>query len=96
MALAEFGEAGAIRHIGGATAWLGGQYAFERRAPQAGLARIVGAGCDQNGTAGAHITGDIVEIDDRQHALACIAIEDDELELIDLLLEQFAGREGDQ
>ena len=96
MALAEIGERGAKCAVGGAAARLGRQDDIERRAPDAGLARIVGPGRDQHRAALAHIARDVVEIDDRQHALARVAVEDDELELVDLLLEQLAGREGDQ
>src|SRR6185295_11696617 len=40
MTLAEIGELGAERLVGGASARLGRQYALERRAPEAGRARI--------------------------------------------------------
>ena len=96
MALAEIGQRGAKRAVGGAPARLGRQDDFERRAPDAGLAGVVGPGRDQHGAAAAHVARDVVEIDDRQHALARVAVEDDELELVDLLLEQLARRERDQ
>ena len=69
---------------------------FKRRAPQARGAGIVRPGGHQHRAAFTHIARDIVEIDDRQHALARVAVEDNELELVDLLLEQFARGEGDQ
>ena len=96
MTLAEFGEGSPERAVGGAAVRLRRQDDFERRAPEAGLAGIVRTGRDQHGAAVAHVAGDVVEIDDRQHALARIAVEDDELEVVDLLLEQLARREGDQ
>src|SRR5262249_35775001 len=68
----------------------------ERRAPDAGGACVIGPGGDQHRAALAHIARDIVEIDDRQHALPRVAIKDDELKLVDLLLEQLARWEGDQ
>ena len=96
MALAEVGELCAERAVVHPAARLGRQDDVERRAPDAGLAGVVGSGRHQHRAALAHIARDIVEIDDRQHALARVAVEDDELELVDLLLEQLAGREGDQ
>ena len=96
MALAEFGERRAKRLLGDIAARLGRQDGVERGAPDAGRARIVRAGRDQDRAAVAHIARDVVEIDDRQHALARVTIEDDELEFVDLLLEQLARRKGDQ
>ena len=96
MALAGVGERGAEGRLGGQAARLGRQDLVERRAPEAGRARVVGAGRDQHRAAVAHIARDVVEIDDRQHALARVAVEDDEVELVDLLLEQLARRERDQ
>ena len=82
--------------FGDVAARLGRQDGVERRAPDAGRARVIRPGRDQHRAAVAHIARDVVEIDDRQHALARVAVEDDELEFVDLLLEQFARREGDQ
>ncbi len=96
MALAELGELGAERRRRWCARSARPAGHIERRAPDAGLARIVGAGRDQHRAALAHVARDVVEIDDRQHALARVAVEDDELELVDLLLEQLARREGDQ
>ena len=96
MALAKLGEAGVEAAFGDVAARLRRQDGIERRAPDAGLARIIGTGGDQNRTAFTHIAGDVVEIDHRQHALTGIAVEDDELKLADLLLEQFARRESNQ
>ena len=42
------------------------------------------------------VMGDILEVERRQHAPALIAVEDDQVELIELVLEQLAGGEGDQ
>ena len=96
MALAKLGEAGAEAALGDVAVGLGGQDGVQRRAPNAGLARVVGTRGDQYCAAFAHIAGDVVEIDQRQHALARVAVEDDELEFADLLLEQFTGRKCDQ
>jgi hypothetical protein len=43
-----------------------------------------------------YITGNILEIEQRQHATPLIAVEDDQVELIEFLLEQLACWEGDQ
>ena len=96
MALAGIGQRGAERGFRGEAARLGGEDLIERGAPQAGRAGVVGTGRHQHGAAIAHITRDVVEIDDRQHALSRVAVEDDEVKLVDLLLEQLAGRERDQ
>ena len=40
--------------------------------------------------------GDVLQIEQRQHAAALVAVEDDQVELVELLLEQLARREGDQ
>ena len=96
MPLAGVGQRRAERCVGGDAAGLGGQDLIERGAPQAGRAGVVRAGRHQHGAAAAHVTRDVVEIDDRQHALARVAVEDDEMKLVDLLLEQLAGRECDQ
>src|SRR3982074_3139205 len=63
--------------------------------------RAVGAGvvrprCHQHRAALTHIARDIVEIDDRQDPLPRVAVEDDELKFVDLLLEQLTGGESDQ
>src|SRR5580658_2023459 len=96
MALAKIGEASVEAALGDIAGRLGRQDGVERRAPNAGLARIIRTGGYQHGAALAHEAGDVVEIDERQHALTRVTIEDDELEFPDLLLEQFARGEGDQ
>ena len=65
-----------VRPLGSA-----GRIGVERRAPDAGRARVVRPGRDQHRAALAHIARDVVEIDDRQHALAGVAVEDDQVEL---------------
>src|SRR6516165_5256451 len=96
MALAEVGQARHEGLLGGVAVGLRGQHRFQGRLPEAGRARIVAPRCHQHGAALAHVAGDVVEIDRLQHALACVAVEDDELELVDLLLEQLARRKGDE
>ena len=53
----------------------------------------IGSGRHQQRAAFAHIAHDIVEIDERQHALVRVAIEDDEVEIVDLLPKQIARSE---
>src|SRR6185312_2720412 len=57
---------------------------------------IIAAGRDQYRPALAHVTHDVVEIDQRQHALLGVAVEDDELEFLDLLLKELARRKRNQ
>jgi hypothetical protein len=42
------------------------------------------------------VAGDVLEVDQGQEAAARVAVEDDEVELVQLDLEQLPGREGDQ
>src|SRR6266446_2945872 len=96
MAFAEVAQLRAKRHFDGFAARLRRENLFERRAPDAGLAGVIRPGRDQHGAALLHIARDVVEIDDRQHALAGVAIEDDQVKVLDLLLKQLAGRKRDQ
>ena len=43
-----------------------------------------------------HVAGDVVVVEQLQNAAMLVAVKDDEIEFLDLLTEQFAGREGDQ
>ena len=49
----------------------------------------------EQGAALLDVMGDVLEIGPRQHALAPVAIEDDEVELLKLQFEQVAHRKGD-
>ena len=68
----------------------------EPRAGEACRAGEFGPGRDQHRAAFAHIAHDVLEIGRGQDALVGVAVEDDEVEFLDLLLEQLARREGDQ
>ena len=68
----------------------------QRRAVEALGAGEVGAGGDQQRAAVADVAGDVLEVVVRQDAAALVAVEDDQVELVDLLHEQLLGREGDQ
>src|SRR5258707_11838136 len=96
MSFTEVAQLGTKRHLDGLAARLGRENLFEWRAPDAGLAGVVRPGRDQHGTALLHIARDVVEIDDRQHALPGVAVEDDQVKVLDLLLEQLAGWKRDQ
>ncbi len=96
MALADFGQArieGFFRHGAG---WQGGQGAIKRRAGNGCFARIFRPGCDQQCAAILHILRNIIVIEQGQHVAVLVAIENDEVELTDLIHEQFARREGDE
>jgi hypothetical protein len=57
---------------------------------------MLGSCRDQQRAAVFDILRDVVIVEDRQHAAVLVAIEDDQVELVDLVDEEFAGREGDQ
>jgi len=57
-------------------------------------AGIFRTGRDQQRAALADIADDVVEIDQRQDRLVGVAVEDDQVEFLDLDLEQLARREG--
>ena len=96
MLLAELGELRLERLLHHAPRGHGGEDLAERRPVQAERRGVVVAGRDEHGAAALHIAGDVLQIEERQHAAALIAVEDDQVELIELLLEQLAGGEGDQ
>src|SRR5581483_8400284 len=74
----------------------GRQYAVKGSTPDTRRASVVGPRSDQHRAAVTHISCDVVEIDERQHSLPGVAVEDDQLEFTDLLLEQLARRKCDQ
>src|SRR5690349_8766861 len=96
MALAQVSESWLESTVGCAPARLRRQNYIERRAPDAGLAGVIGSRSDKHRAALADIARDVIEVDDRQHALSRISIKDDELKVVDLLLKQFTRRESDQ
>ena len=84
-----------VRLLGDADGFCG-QHRIQRGAPDAGGRCVIGACRHQDRAARPHITRDVVEVCDRQHALARVAVEDDQLEFVEPLLKQFAGRKRDQ
>ena len=59
-------------------------------------ARIIGPHRHQQSAAVADIFDHVLEVDRGQHALVGIAVEDDEIEILDLVAEQIGDREADQ
>src|SRR5690606_13654347 len=55
-----------------------------------------GAGRDQQGSAVLHIFCDVIVVEDRQNIAMLIAVEDDQVEIVDLLDEQLARRKGNE
>src|SRR5262249_8467812 len=96
MALAGIGKPcikTAFRDLAG---WLSGKDSVKRGAPDAGRACIIRARRDQHCAPIAHIFCNIVEVNERQNALPRVAVENDELEFCDFLLEQLARGKSDQ
>jgi hypothetical protein len=75
---------------------VGRQGGDQRRVGDGVLAGIFRTGGDQQRAAAAHIFGDVVVIERRQDVAVLVAVEDDQVEILDLLDEQLARREGDQ
>ena len=96
MLLAELGELRLERLLDHAAGRHRGQDLAERRAVEAERRGVVVAGRHEHGAAALDIARDVLEIEQRQHAAPLIAVEDDQVELVELLLEQLARGEGDQ
>ena len=68
----------------------------ERRAVERALRGEHRPDRDQQRAAALHVFGDVAEIVARDQAARLVAVEDDEVEFLQLLLEQLAHREDDQ
>ncbi len=86
------GEAALVHHAGRATR----QHAGERRPIQAERVRELRTRHLEERSALLDIAGDVVEIGERQQPAARVAVEDHQIEFVQLDLEQLARREGDQ
>src|SRR5262249_18622814 len=75
---------------------LGRQYHSERRAGEAERRAKARTGRLEKGAAVADIPRNILEIGLRDHPPPAIAVENDQVEFVELNIEQFADREGDQ
>ena len=56
----------------------------------------IGAGGDKHRPAVADVVGDILKIERRQDTPPLVAVEDDQIEILDLLHEEFTGGKSDQ
>jgi len=72
------------------------KHVFQRRVIEALRQRVIRPDRRQKRAALLNEARDIVEIDRRQQRLVGIAIEDDEIEFVDLAPEEIGCREGDQ
>ncbi len=96
MAAAEIGqlrlEAFFVNIAGG----LGRQNRPKRRAGKAQWRAEARAGRLEKGAALADVAGDVFEVGLRDHPAAAVAVEYDQVEFVELDVEQFADRKGDQ
>src|SRR5579884_94847 len=82
-----------LQHVASRLGW---QHGAERRAIKTlGRAESRPRRIEQR-AALLHVARDILEIGRRQHVHLLVAIEDDQIELIELLVEELADREGDE
>ena len=93
---AELGEGGLERLLHNPAGRDGRQDLTKGRAVKAQGRGVIVAGGDEDGTAALDIARDIFEIEQRQDTAALIAVEDDQVELFELLLKQFARGKRDQ
>ena len=96
MALAFDADMGAIGRLDDAPVRNRRKNRFELRVPQAAAPDEFRTGRDQQGAAAAHVIGDVAEIALRQGDVVGEAIEDDEIEIVQLLLEKLLLRKGDE
>ena len=75
---------------------LAGSTERKRRAVEADAAGELVAGGDQQRAAVLHVARDVLVVGDRQNVAVLVAVEDDEVEVVELLVEQLARREGDE
>ncbi len=94
MAPPEIGERGPETALEDLARGARRQHEAERRAEQAVVAGEGGAGGGQQRAALLDIAGDVAEIAERHHAAPAVAVEDDQVELVELDLEQLADRRG--
>jgi len=96
MALAEFGDGRAVALLQHLAGRFGRQDVADRGAVQAqGFGEGL-AGDLEEGAALLHVAGDVAEVEVGQHPHPPVAVEDDEVEILEVGLEQLADREGDQ
>ena len=96
MAIAELGQARLQAALEDLTRGRARKRRAERRAEQAERGGERRAGGLEHRAAAFDVAHDVVEIDRRQDAAPAVAVEDDEVEILELDLEQLADRERDQ
>jgi hypothetical protein len=96
MTQADVGDRGTIALLDHIAGRLARQHVTEWRLIEAERSAHADAGGVEQGAAFLHVVGDVLEVGARQHAAAAVAIEDDEIEFLELHLEQLADRKGDQ
>ena len=73
-----------------------GKDCLQRRSCQTVGAGEFRAGGDEEGTAVSNVADDVLQIGQGQDGLLCIAVKNDQIEVVDLGFEEFTGREGNQ
>ena len=96
MPAAEIGQLRLIALLVDIAGRLGRQNRPERRPGKAHRCSEARAGRFEKGAAFADIAGDIFEVGLRDHPPAAVAVEDDQIKFVELDVEQFADRKGDQ
>ena len=90
------GDRGAEGVLGQATVRARRRDSPQRRVIEPFWLREIGTRREHQRAAFANIADDVIEINQGQDALIRIAIEDDEVEFLDLPAEEIGGRKGDQ
>ena len=73
-----------------------GKDCLQRSACQTVGAGEFGTGGDEEGTAVSNVADDVLQIGQGQDGLLCVAVKNDQIEVVDLGFEEFTGRKGDQ
>src|SRR6185312_17062201 len=85
------------RHLEYAASGRGGKHRCQRRMIDAVAARVIVTAGDEKGAAVlVDVAGDVVVVQKLQNAPVLVAVEDDQIELIDFLGKEFARRKRDQ
>ena len=69
---------------------------MQRRVIEPAQRRVIGVDHREEGAAALDVIGDVLEIEARQQRLTRIAVEDDEVEILDPPAEEIGGRKSDQ
>ena len=96
MTLADLGDLGLEAGLDHVARRCAGQDGAERCAIERALGRENRADRDEQRAAALHVFGDVAEVVARDQVPRLVAVEDDQIEFLELLLEQLAHREDDQ